>query len=280
MLECFVAHCASKHLGYSAIKLYLCAVRHEYILTGFGDIVKGKPRLELTLKGIKRATAKPKRPRLPITTSVMYALYDVLAAGFEDTYTDIMLWAAACLGFIAGLRSGEFIVNGIFDPDTHMCLGDISFHMDTQVGREVMHIVLRSSKTDPFREGCTLLLYATGHRLCPVVAMKAYLAKRVSPNLSSPLFITSHGYPLTRPLFICLLHRVLKRAGFNPAMYNGHSFRRGFATSASAAGVPDHVLMSLGRWKSSCYKLYIDTAHSVVASAHLALADPELCNKL
>ena len=41
--------------------------------------------------------------------------------------------------------------------------------------------------------------------------------------------------------------------------YTGHSFRRGAATSARLAGLSDQVIQLLGRWKSTCYRLYIDT---------------------
>jgi hypothetical protein len=40
--------------------------------------------------------------------------------------------------------------------------------------------------------------------------------------------------------------------------YSGHSFRRGAATSAKAAGVPDTEIQLLGRWTSNAYQTYID----------------------
>ena len=50
----FVAHCA-RHYGFGLfkIKLYLCGVRHRFIILGYGDIMKDTPRLLLTLRGMK-----------------------------------------------------------------------------------------------------------------------------------------------------------------------------------------------------------------------------------
>jgi hypothetical protein len=53
------------------------------------------------------------------------------------------------------------------------------------------------------------------------------------------------------------LHRTLVSVGVDPAPSAGHSFRRGAATSAAAAGVEDAVIKILGRWSSSAYMSYI-----------------------
>lgn len=68
--------------------------------------------------------------------------------------------------------------------------------------------------------------------------------------------------------------------GLDSSNVSGHSMRKGFATSCSSAKVPDHVIQTIGRWSSDCYKLYIETPKSVIANAQTALADPLLCAKL
>jgi len=61
----------------------------------------------------------------------------------------------------------------------------------------MMYVNLKASKTDPFRSGVTIRLAAiNNHRLCPVSAMRSYLAYRQS--LPGPLFILDNGLYLNR----------------------------------------------------------------------------------
>ena len=55
---------------------------------------------------------------------------------------------------------------------------------------------IKSSKTDPFRQGVTLYLGQTGVDLCPVAAMIDYLAGR--GIASGLLFQFQDGFPLHR----------------------------------------------------------------------------------
>ena len=100
----------------------------------------------------------------------------------------------------------------------------------------------------------------------------------LSPN--SPLFQSTNGTALSRSQYVSLLQDTLVKAGFTPSHYNGHSLRKGFATSASAGQVPDHVISAIGRWTSDCYKVYITTPKSVIAGAQQAVSNPNLHDRL
>ena len=56
------------------------------------------------------------------------------------------------------------------------------------------------------------------------------------------------------------LRKGLQSAGLDMSQFSGHSLCIGAATSAVAAGVPDHLIKTLGRWCSEAYHLYIHTA--------------------
>jgi len=49
----------------------------------------------------------------------------------------------------------------------------------------------------------------------------------------------------------------LNVCGLNTKLCKAHSFRIGFATEASHTGYSTETIMSLGRWKSDAYKLYL-----------------------
>ncbi len=133
--------------------------------------------------------------------------------------------------------------------------------------------MLTTSKTDPFKKGCTVLLFSTGQQACPVTALKTYLSLSPPKPASSPLFHLDNK-PLTPDIYLSLLQMALVKAGYPSQLFNGHSLHEGFATSASEAKVPDHVICSIGRWNSECYKTYIHTPASVIAHAQVTVADP------
>lgn len=65
-LMLFAAYLALKGLRWQTIKTYLSVVRHFHLLSGFPD--SAHPRLQLKLRGIKKATSTmPTKVCLPIT---------------------------------------------------------------------------------------------------------------------------------------------------------------------------------------------------------------------
>ena len=280
VLEYFVTHCASNlKLSYTTIKLYLCGVRHHYIAAGQGDILQNVPRLDLTLRGIKKVQISPARIRLPITTDVLYALGSVLTRKNTE-FKEAMLWAVLCIGFYGALRCGEFTVKGAFEADKHLCYRDVSFSKDMKLNIDYVVVHLKASKTDPFRLGVNISLFATGQLACPVQALRTYLSFCNEYEEIRPLFHLQDGTPLSRSRYISMLQVTLTQAVYIPTLFNGHSLRKGFATSASAGNVPDHVISTIGRWTSECYKIYISTPNSVIARAQQQVADPKLGNNL
>jgi hypothetical protein len=121
-----------------------------------------------------------------------------------------------------------------------------------------MAITVPASKTDPFRKGVTIYIAAVpGSSTCAVAAMKnLFIVDPRPPN--SPLFVDSMGAPLTRAQFISELQLHLVAAAITDDGYSGHSFRRGAASAAAAAGFSDYKIQLLGRWRSDAYRLYID----------------------
>ena len=159
---------------------------------------------------------------------------------------------ACCLAFFGFLRIGEITVpsDSGYDPNTHLSLADVAFNHATDPSQ--MDIVIKQSKTDPFRKGVTLTLGRTQSQLCPVAVMASYIVKR--GQIPGPLFQFQNGTFLTRQRFVHHTQSALQKTGVDPTKYNGHSFRIGAATTAATKGMEDSMIKTLGRWESTAYQ--------------------------
>ena len=223
-------------------------------------------RLHYILRGIARRQPSSGRPsRLPITVDVLHLLFhawDKKPPRYEST----MLWAACTLGFFAFLRSGEFTVTQ--NPGVPLLKpGDV--RVNSRSNPTYLTVTLRGSKTDPFGQGCTLYLGRSWSRVCPVVALLAYLAVR--PSVPGPLFIHANGTPLTRSQLVASIRASLLEIGMDTSRFSGHSFRIGAASAAAQAGLPDSLIQTLGRWKSAAFLRYIRTPTDTLLSVSRAL---------
>lgn len=276
ILTYFVCHCANNlRITHATIKSYLAGIKNFYIEHGLGNQflrLDGQPMLslELVLRGIKKQCTQIKQQRHPITADVLRKLCQVLDGKIFGTYDDMMMKAACCLAFFGFLRCGEFTTaTKSFDFQSNLCLGDVNFSTTTTRNHE-FQLLLKASKTDPFREGCVIHYYALTDPICPVKALSGYVASRMRLNSdpNAPLFLHSNGHVLTRKSFLAMLNTVCIQAGMNPSGFTGHSFRIGAATTAAKQKIPEHLVQTLGRWASSCFKLYIKTSKDTIKWAH------------
>ena len=231
------------------------------------------PILEYVLKGVKREQAKRNphstRTCLPITPTILRSLRSELNKE-PSKWNNIMLWAACCTCFFGFLRSGEITIPTLRDYDStaHLSHGDVTF--DSQCTPTMVQINIKASKTDPFRKGVTICLGRTNSDLCPVAALAAYTTIRGCED--GPFFYFENRAPLTREQFVKMTKAKLAAAGIDPTSYSGHSFRIGAATTASAYGVEDSLIQTLGRWKSAAYLLYVRVPRERLAHLSTVLA--------
>ena len=171
--------------------------------------------------------------------------------GFLFIYlgTGQLWWSAITLDFFCLLRCSEYTTPTTRSFLVHSCLmfSDISFSPRNQY--VIIH--LKSSKTDPFRKGCKLLIGATSNFLCPVITLRTFVNSRGSTH--GPLYTFSIGTFLTRGRITDLL----KRCFSTTCGLSTHSFKIGGATALAAAGVSDSTIQIMGRWLSDIFKRYL-----------------------
>lgn len=230
-------------------------MRFYQIRAGLPDpMFNSFPRLTYIMRGIRKKMPEHTRARrLPITPHLLRTIYAVWSQ-YPVTFDKVMLWAACCMGFFGFMRAGEFTTT-TSHPGNTLSVSDIS--IDSRENPQVLVVLLRHSKTDPFGVGVRIHLGRTGDTLCPVAAVLGYLAIR--PASPGPLFVFHDGTPLTRECLVSRVREALADAGIDTTNYSGHSFRIGAASTAAQAGFSDSFIQTLGRWKSAAFTRYIRT---------------------
>uniref|UniRef100_A0A1X7TJP6 Tyr recombinase domain-containing protein n=1 Tax=Amphimedon queenslandica TaxID=400682 RepID=A0A1X7TJP6_AMPQE len=214
---------------------------------------------------------KTPRLRLPITSSILRKMKGVWAQ--EREYERSLWWAVALTAFFGFCRSGEITVpqGRVYDPQVHLSFRDLA--VDNSLHPNVISLLLHCSKTDQERRGVRIILGRTDADLCPVSALLKYLVHR--GRGPGALFMLD-GEPLERTRLVEEVCRTHTRAGLPAGNFAGHSFHIGAATTASAIGVEDSTIQTLGRWKSAAFKLYVRPSTSHLAGISRSLAQSNL----
>ena len=244
------------------MKVYPAGIQHFINVNFGGPRIADMVPLYYTLRGIRRVQGPSftRISRAPITISMLSSFHQAVPS-FTPVRSDQLMWrAASSIAFFGLLRSSEYTAPSTrqFDPLVHLLRQNISFNSDFSV----VLILIKSSKTDPFRRGTTVRIGSSGHHVCAVSAILAYLRVRVSSE--GPLFVFHAGAFLTRAHVSAALQRVFPQR----VDLNTHSFRIGGASAAAAAGCSDAQIRALGRWRSDVFVSYLrlpDGAFSALA---------------
>ena len=235
----------ARSVQYTTIKNYLSAVKNYHSSHGYELPLSNFLHLRLILRGIKRSQGHQSKVRRPITLQLLNLFYHLLNVQRTNNRDSLMLWAAMTLAFFGFLRIGELTCNSTFDPQLHLMNRDITFM--PRNSPQYMLVRLKVSKTDPFRQGQTIVIGKTNSPLCPISAMVAYLNSRPLSLDSGPLFTYVSGGPLTREKLTRETRLLISKGGLDSREFAGHSFRIGAATTAASANLPPWLIKVLGR---------------------------------
>ena len=208
-------------LQHRSIKVYLSAVRSLHIEQGFADPLANCVRLQQVFRGIKRSQGSPTPQRLPITDSLMQVIFKALDL---KLFNHAMFWAACTLAYFGFLRSAEFTVPNLsnFSTSIHLQVSDLAF--DNLTKPSCLRVLVKASKTDPFRKGCHVHIGRGRFPLCAVSAIAVYL--NIRGDSPGPLFLLDDGRPLSRELLTSWLRSIFTGAGI-AGNFSSHSFRIG-----------------------------------------------------
>lgn len=212
------------------------------------------------------------RRKLPVTPTILRQIRAIWSNVGQE-YDQTLLWAASTVCFFGFLRAGELSLRAQeqFDPNSHLSFADVA--TNSRVNPTFIQLSLKTSKTDPFRNGTNIIIGSTQDALCPVTALFGYL--KMKGNSPGPLFAMENGTPLTRSYFVSRFRSALHKIGYDDPVvcqYSGHSFRAGAASTAAAMGMKDSLIKTLGRWECSAYLIYLRLPREDLQSVSKRLA--------
>lgn len=214
----------------------LTALKHWHTYQGFADPT-AHPTVRKLLKGIKRTHGKPKRKAIPLKVDELKAFKTRLdqSSRLIDCRNRVLL----LLAFFGAFRRSEVVA---------------IWREHIRFVPEGIEIVISRSKTDQEGEGQICAIPFGNNILCPVTLLQQWLD---DANIQQgPVFrrITKSGRVLEEGIKAGQVNLILKSIAEKYGLaewqrYSGHSFRRGFATTASQKGASFDAIMRQGRWR-------------------------------
>ncbi|CAF2828005.1 unnamed protein product [Rotaria sp. Silwood2] len=215
----------------------------------------------MILRGTRRLDSLFTKQCKPVTIDILNKLIGALRRGIFNPYLDTLMQVGLTTEFWDFFRSDELFPDK-FSLRLHVTNADVKYDINCII------IHLKSSKTDIERKEANIRLFRNESINCAVHALHCCTILCNSNYHDSPFFLLPNGQAFTRHAFIFNLRHVLLQLGYAASAYSGHSLRAGAATSAAAAGVPDHLIQTLGRWNSLSYLRYICVSDTIILKDH------------
>ena len=208
--------------------------------------------LDMTLQGLKRKLAKTPNQVLPINPAILREIYSHLDMRKKQ---DLALWCSFLTAFFCLFRKKN-VVPESDKPGTEKTLR--RKHIKIDLENNVVLIYCNFSKTNQFGSS-DLIIPVPGNEdpMLDLVRHLSSLFNIVDLDSDVPAFSYSKNSFVHYKLFTDRLKSLLAKAGYNPALYSGHSFRRGGASFLYQVGGSILQIMSSGDWSSNCFTRYL-----------------------
>ena len=209
----------------STISGHLASIHHHHTLAGL-DSPTDAPEVNLMMESARRTYGTQKDKKSPILAEMIPSVIDVI-----DSDPDLSEMAKArnkglvLLGFAGAFRRSELV--------HELCI------VDFVEKKEGLLVHLRHSKTDQTGIGRYIRIpYGSSQKTCPVIAILSLRQKLADRGITSgSMFLSesrnNYGKPINTNSVALIIKAAIKAAGYDPAVYAGHSLRAGFVTSAA-----------------------------------------------
>lgn len=239
----YLTSMTQSNLSVSTIARRCTSITAIHRASGHDSPVK-TDKVSRVFRGIKRELGRPPQKRKALSWSdikKIRALCDSTIIGLRDA-------AIITLGWASALRRSELVSLDVDDLD---------------ISNNGIILTARRSKTDQEGTGAKVGIPRSNDAYCPVADVETWLARRSKYKLDgeNPLFVkigaSGRGRwwwdpcgRLSGRMISNIVKHYVAMAGLPPKLYSAHSLRRGLATEAGAAGVPERVISRHTRHKS------------------------------
>lgn len=267
---CTYAALLARTLAAASVRQYLKGLRNFYVQRGYSEFadMTAWPRLYRTLKGIDRVKKVGNGKKQPITPLMLLHLARDLAPRWLTEPKVAATWACVLITFFGYFRKSN-TTSGATPSDKCVRVCDITFDAEVYA----LKVAVRESKTR--QTGSAPVVWIAGmrnHILDPVAAWCNHVRlSGLGPTAAGqPAFsFRWEGglLPFGHGLLVHTAKAMAELVGLDPSEVAGHSFRRGGATFAFQAGVPDILIQRQGDWRSTCYREYVTPSKTQAVAA-------------
>jgi hypothetical protein len=138
-------------------------------------------------------------------------------------------------------------------------------------------IDILSAKNDPEHKGHRMYFgmadLSDPHQTYCITTVLWNYAKTALPTRGRSFFyVCNISWTLQQPYFNPSLKAMAVYFHLDPTRFSTHSLRIGGASALAAAGVPDYVILDMGRWKSLAFLAYVRRSTQMFEVARHALS--------
>ena len=237
--------------GYRHCKNVLSGVKFLHAATGH-DFPVHDFLLETTLQGLKRKLAGTPKQVLPIDPVVLRRMYK-----FVDVQknSDLSTWCGFLLAFFCLFRKANLCPKeSEDDPSVVLTRSDIEID---EVGQQVL-VYVNFSKTNQFMQRSHVIpIPKNSDPALDLYTHLKLLFSKVKAGPESPALSFSSTQYINHRSFTERLKKLILKAGLDPSLYSGHSFRRGGASYLYSIGGTTLMVQVLGDWSSQIFTRYL-----------------------
>jgi hypothetical protein len=252
--------------AYTSVRSVMSGVKHFWTSCGSSVELSSWMRYYRVMRGLRRCkggTPNRKRPISPDHLREFYAHVDL------QSCFGVALWACILVTWWGMFRKSNTTVGNANPMDSTLCIRKSDIMID-EVNWSLT-ISVRKSKTNQFAERVhkVVIKGMPGDVLDPVRAVLRHFQLNALEltDFAFAFYENAKQTPMRHEDLVRATKVLSSAIGLDPRAVSGHSYRRGAATFAFQAGVPDILMQYHGDWQSMCYKLYVELSAKTMARA-------------